>query len=408
MASIAITGGSFDGTLKILTLNTSGTLAAGNSVTFGYSGAGALKDAANNSFGPAMVVIGSNNGTTGETINLGGLGNGVLLRTNGGPDNVVGSNFNDTLVVGGGADTVDGGGGADNIHVTETTRAVDTVQLLTSSGQSMLPGYDHVYGFDVSNAATNDVLNLPSGTIAADMGLTTGTAVGLIAKHSISGGIVSFADAAGNALAITNANKADALNYLSTNLTAPGRTVGAALDADGNGQADSLLVFQDGVPLGHDGIAQLNGVNGVTLGTVAGQNVVQIVDTTAPATAGGQTFSPLAATRSTYVYHRRRGRSGRHCRHAATECHHRRQYQHGANITSNVRTLTTSATLQATDWVFSTSSSTVADAAGNVQTAGQFGVVGGSGASSIDVSAATAGVRDRRQCGRRQHYRIGL
>ena len=34
-------------------------------------------------------------------------------------------------------------------------------RAINSSGQSMLPGYDQIYGFDVSNAATNDVLNLP-------------------------------------------------------------------------------------------------------------------------------------------------------------------------------------------------------------------------------------------------------
>ncbi|MBK9205689.1 MAG: hypothetical protein IPL73_25330 [Candidatus Obscuribacter sp.] len=47
------------------------------------------------------------------------------------------------------------------------------------------------HGFDVSNAYQRRA-EPPSGTFAADMGLTTGTAVGLIVKHSIRGGIVSL------------------------------------------------------------------------------------------------------------------------------------------------------------------------------------------------------------------------
>src|SRR6185503_5314601 len=76
-----------------------------------------------------------------------------------------------------------------------------------------------------------------------------------------------------------------AINYLSANVTAPAATVAFGFDSDSNGQTDSLIVFQDGVAPNSDVVVQMNGLNGVALGNAAGQNVVQIVDTTAPSPA---------------------------------------------------------------------------------------------------------------------------
>lgn len=57
--------------------------------------------------------------------------------------------------------------------------------------------------------------------------------------------------------------------------------MGVAVDGDGNGSADSLMIFQDGGDW--DIFAGLAGVTGVTLGNTAGQNAkLQIVDSSAP------------------------------------------------------------------------------------------------------------------------------
>ncbi|MBK9205685.1 MAG: hypothetical protein IPL73_25310 [Candidatus Obscuribacter sp.] len=119
--SIAITGGSFDGTLKILTLNTSGTLAAGTPsplATAGPARSGRREQQlSGHGRDPAATTARLEKPSTWAVWAMASCCAPMAALTTSS-----GSNFNDTLVVGGGADTVDGGGGADNIHVTETTR----------------------------------------------------------------------------------------------------------------------------------------------------------------------------------------------------------------------------------------------------------------------------------------------
>ncbi len=372
-----------------LVLTTTSTLAATDSVVVGYNSAtGSIKDlaATPNNLASATIYVG---GDGVNTITAASSTSGVVIRANSGDDTITGSSSNDTIVAGGGADTVDGGNGADTINLNEGTRAVDTVKLL-STNTSWIPGYDTVNAFDVSKAGgtNNDVLNLPSGTIAADAGVTAGTVVNTIAKHSIASGIVSFYDASGVTVAInTSLLKADALNYLSANLTQAGRTVGFALDSDGNGQSDSLMVFQDGVAVngyGNSDIAvQLAGVNGVTLSNTAGQNVVQIADTTA-ATSVVRSFatganSVLTQTQSEDVSATGTGTAATILVNGAGT-----DVVTARNASGNTITFTTSATLAQTDWLLFTSGSNTADGAGNAGNAGNLALVGGSGANVIN------------------------
>ena len=368
-----------------LVLTTTATLASTDTVTVGYSSAtGSIKDVAAtpNSLASTTILVG------GDGANTLTASSAVVIRANSGGDTITGSSSNDTIIAGGGADTVDGGSVADTINLNEGTRAVDTVKLL-SNNTSWIPGYDTVNAFDVSNAGgtNNDVLNLPSGTIAADAGVTTGTAVNTIAKHSIASGIVSFYDASSVAVAITSTNKADALNYLSANLTQAGRTVGFALDSDGNGQSDSLMVFQDGVAVSGYGnsdiVVQLAGVNGVTLSNTAGQNVVQIADTTA-ATSVVRSFatganSVLTQTQSEDVSATGTGTAATILVNGAGT-----DVVTARNASGNTITFTTSATLAQTDWLLFTSGSNTADGAGNAGNAGNLALVGGSGANVIN------------------------
>ena len=142
---------------------------------------------------------------------------------------------------------------------------------------------DTISDFDVSSAATtgntNDVLNLPSNLIAANTaGMVDGANATVAAtgqvfdKHSISNGIVTFYDTANAPILVNSSNsfamRAVAISYLSANLTNPGATAAFPFDNDNNGQADSLVLFQDGVPPNSDIVVQLTGLNGVTLSTV--------------------------------------------------------------------------------------------------------------------------------------------
>jgi hypothetical protein len=205
-----------------------------------------------------------------------------------------------------GNDTLIGGRGSDIIQLGETVSGpgsaaapgLDTV--VVNMGDSVRGMADTVYGFDVTSAdsALHDVLSLPSNLIAADIVKTEGThasgglATGgtlTITSHSIAGGIVTFYDGTGATVAINAANRGIANDYLSLNMNIPGETVAFAGDTTGDNVVDTLHVFQNNGTIPLDGnfvlpdtVIHLNGVVGATLGTVAGANVVQLVDTTAP------------------------------------------------------------------------------------------------------------------------------
>ncbi|MEI7680301.1 MAG: SwmB domain-containing protein, partial [Betaproteobacteria bacterium] len=391
-------------TSDTLVLTTTTTLAATDTVTVTYnSGTGSIRDLATspNILGSTMIIVG---GDGANTISASSATSAVVIRANGGSDTLTGSSSNDNIIGGGGADTIEAGFGADTINLNEGTRATDTVKLL-SNNNSWILGYDTINSFDVSNASVttagvttnnNDVLNLPSGTIAADTSLTAGVVVNGIAKHLIASGIISFYNASNAPILITNTNKADALSYLSLNITQAGRTVAFALDSDANGQAESLMVFQDGVSVNGFGnsdiAAQLNGVVGVTLSNTAGQNVVQIQDTTAGNTLMRSFSSGANAVLTT------------------TSSEDAVQYSGtitaptilvngiGGNVYlsstingTNTHTAQTSATLTQADWLLYTSGLGSMDNAGNSNASGSISFIGGSSNNVIDAGAVNIG-----------------
>ncbi|MDP1716926.1 MAG: hypothetical protein Q8L40_02520, partial [Burkholderiales bacterium] len=277
---------------------------------------GNLTDLAGNAVSSGENWIG---GSGANIIDLSNYGSNlpITLRGNGGADQLTGNNEGNVLIDGGGADIITGGRGADTIRLVEngtipysrdtviiglgesTTNAMDVIKGTLSSPAGT--------GFDITSAtpANHDVLSLPSNVIAANVTNATdngATNVGTLLNHSISSGIVTFfnANTGGSAVTINTANLADALTYLSANITAPGTTVAFKVDTDNSGTivsgVDALYVFQDNgtIPLAGgyvvpDTIVVLAGLVGVasaTLGTAAGANVVQLVDTTPPEPIG--------------------------------------------------------------------------------------------------------------------------
>ncbi|MDO9226595.1 MAG: Ig-like domain-containing protein, partial [Pseudomonadota bacterium] len=294
-----------------LTVNTNTTLAATDVVRVRYDagGFGTLADLAGNPFASGEIFIG---GSGASVIDLDGYGNGglpITLRGNAGNDILIGTDFNDVLVDGGGVDGLYGGHGADTLRLVENggSLAYSPDVVLVGVAQSTVAAMDHVRGsataptgtgFDITSAtvANHDVLDLFAVNIAGNVGTTNGTDVGSIAQHSVASGIVSFLDAGGNAILINAGNAADAASYLSANFTAVGTTAAFKIDTDGNGSVDSLRVFQKAgtVPLLGDYVipdtlielSDLIGIDSAVLGTVAGANVVQIQDTQVPDPVG--------------------------------------------------------------------------------------------------------------------------
>ncbi|MDP2241249.1 MAG: Ig-like domain-containing protein [Burkholderiales bacterium] len=288
-----------------------------------------VADVAGNTVSSREVYVG---GGGNNTIDLSNYGSDFvqILRGNGGDDTLIGTSAADTLIDGGGIDTLTGGGGADTIRLVENggldmdpgpgtnlgpLYSRDTV--IIGLGESTTNAMDVIRGnpnspagtgFDINSVddAKHDVLSLQSNVIAGDVTNVTdngATNAGVLLNHSISSGIVTFynANTGGSAVTINTANLADALNYLSANITTPGTTVAFRVDTNGNGSAldsgvDALYVFQDSgtIPLS-DGyvvpdtlvaLAGLINVGSATLGTTAGANVVHVVDTTPPEPIG--------------------------------------------------------------------------------------------------------------------------
>ncbi|MDD2950190.1 MAG: calcium-binding protein [Sulfuricurvum sp.] len=239
------------------------------------------------SFGYAAVGVNSGNylpqgtafvGST-ENTSIDLSGDGAIQNLTG-PYSFFGSDGSDTII------TPSWSG--DYINLTETTAASDTVGFGDQSMDSPFDQIDVISGFDVTSTSTNDKLSLLSNVIATDVTDVNGTDVGTIASHSISSGIVTFKDSLGNAIVIDNQQELrDTYNYLDTNLVSPGITV--AFQAEGT--YNSLIVFQKGAVGTPSFVTALSNISGVTLGTIAGTNVVQIEDTTAPMAQGADTTS---------------------------------------------------------------------------------------------------------------------
>jgi len=397
-----------DGTV---TFATTATLGATDYVVATYRGGG-LRDMSGQYTGSNTLVIG---GSGVSDIDLSNIDwsrytTPITIRGNGGDDRITGSGNNDVLFGNAGSDTLNGGWGADTLMLTDgATRAADTVVTGTDGGTSSGSQpffHDTAYSFDVTGTTANDRLDLPSNAIAANTsGFVNGTDAGAIKSHSIgSGSILTFGSTDGGAPVLIDANNLNAATrYLENNLTTPGATVAFAYDADGNGQADSLFVFQDGggTDIDNDAMILLAGVNGATLGTTAGQNVVQLVDSTGPDIGGASMGSGVNASFTLEYNETIQATAGQ-----AAAGFSALLNGGGTNIVTSgsasghVLTLQTNADLAAGDYLlvsYDAASGTVKDLSNNpAQTIQPAFALGGSGNSSIDLSLLSGdiGVHD--------------
>ena len=132
----------------------------------------------------------------------------------------------------------------------EMIAATDTVVINVGDSTPAGGASDLVHGFDVMSGAANDVLDLPSSTIAANTAGVTGTPYQTILSHSITTGMISFDDASTFTSALVVGDKTNwgqVKNYMMANI-ANGETVATYIDMDGDGQyfgyGDRLAVFQ--------------------------------------------------------------------------------------------------------------------------------------------------------------------
>jgi uncharacterized repeat protein (TIGR02059 family) len=283
-----------------ITLTTDTVLSATDYVLVEDDGYGYWRNTAGAGMWGGSIVIGGSGVSEPHLENLSGLYN-TLVMGNGGND-VLGGNWGARLIGGAGSDTLLAASGSSQIYVADGATPVSDIIVFDDDYHKSRPGFfTTVYGFDTTAATTNDQLSVLSDIIAANSGLVNGIDTGGIRSHSISGGIVSFySDDAGNIpVAVGEATLMAAAAYLDSNITAAGTNVAFYVDADGNGAADSLAVFEQ---TGHHSLYDqsfflLSGVVGATLGTGAAQNVVQLIDGAPPnlcwaeLTPNGVTFS---------------------------------------------------------------------------------------------------------------------
>jgi len=404
---MTLTGVSVNATLQNEVVATySDAVQTGDFIVTVYDAAAAgynLTDLAGNAASSAVVVnsVGMGGAAVGATVDMSQMslpmGMPVLMRGNAGADNFTGTDGDDTIMTGRGADIIRAGGGADGIYLYESNAAGPTPArdtLIVGMWDSNRGQADWVYGFDASSAdsALHDVLGLSSNTIAADVTNFNGTDVAGIASHSIASGIVTFYDQAGASVAINGNNRGFANDYLELNLTALGATVAYQGDTDGNGTVDTLHVFQDNSTQStwnNPTVIHLNGVVGATLGTAAGANVVQVTDAVGPEV----TAARIVGNSVEFEF----------SENVAIDPNSQAIGSillngNGTNITSgataagNIVTVSTNASIGATDYLLMNMGSNVVDASGHVSaTAGQYAAIGGDGNSTINMSNASWG-----------------
>ncbi|MDK9693206.1 MAG: hypothetical protein OEL19_03015 [Sulfurimonas sp.] len=205
-----------------------------------------------------------------------GYNGDMTIFGNAGNDILGGSYGNDIIHAGEGSDIVYGSGNQeqDVVIFNETTKAIDTFVSAKWFGEGHMT---YIEGFDTTNAATNDKLNLGSNDIAANVTNANGTDVGTIAMHSIVNGIVTLKNSAGTAIVVNETNTNDAIAYATLNF-ATGKVAALQIDTNSDGTVDSLGILRRGI-LDDNELIVLDGNTGATLGKTAGTNVVQITDT---------------------------------------------------------------------------------------------------------------------------------
>lgn len=168
--------------------------------------------------------------------------------------------------------SITGGTGADTIttvHVNGGTTG--NIVFVVADGDSLAASRDKITGFNIGTAALfSDTLNLEgTPTIQADTAGVNGTDSGNLRSHAIAGGLITFSatDVLGGLTVINQANLADALAYVATNISTATATVMFAYDSDSSGTVDATIVFNQGTL---DSVIELVGAVGVTLNATNG------------------------------------------------------------------------------------------------------------------------------------------
>lgn len=235
--------------------------------------------------GDGTNAINANALTDGQVLTLTGNDNasvtlvaGDLTSTSTGNITVTATTGTNVITTAGGADNITGGTGADTINVGADAVA-DTINFAV--GDSTTAASDQITNFTIAN----DILNLPTTTIAADVaaGAGNGTDSGAFKAHTITNGLIELFGnddgVTGGVVTVNAGNLTAAITYIVTNITTAGNTVLLQYDASGAGgygAGDAVLVFQDGAT---DTLVSLVGVDAsalTKLGTAAAANTVVI------------------------------------------------------------------------------------------------------------------------------------
>jgi len=166
--------------------------------------------------------------------------------------------------------TVTPGAGTDSLTKVGTNgnAAYGAMHVNFAAGDSSVTAWDTITGFDVGAASTfSDLLEFEGTAAVGDF--TTTVDFGTIQSHTFAtAGVITFDDTAdfSTALVISAANIADVVGYLNANAAA-NDTQAFLYDADGDGSADSTMVYHQGSATGvADDMVLLSGVTSV--GTV--------------------------------------------------------------------------------------------------------------------------------------------
>jgi hypothetical protein len=194
--------------------------------------------------GNDTVTTGTDTTWAGKTS---GDGGSFVISTGAGNDSITFAYGTLTSQATSQAGTITAGTGVDTITKTtgiNGTTASSVIDFVFANGDSVVGAYDTIVGYDtVTNSGSlfGDILDLTAATVGTSVGSTDS---GTILSHSLSGGKLSFDDAAtyAAALVINAGNLSDVTSYLDTNLGA-NTTVIFEYDRDSNGTAESTMVF---------------------------------------------------------------------------------------------------------------------------------------------------------------------
>jgi hypothetical protein len=236
-AQTITTGGAFNtafnGAVDIKTSTTAGAI--------DISGANLVKVDATTTGAGAQTILST--GAANVTVNTTSNDGATTITTGAGNDTI-------TLYAtsAGGANSITGGAGADTIALYTNFSSVDTINIAAGDSLALAASYDMISNFTIAN----DILNLPSTTIAGAAPGVDGTNAGTLKSHTILNGLITFDTNDiwdGTAVNINAANVADAIAYCVANITVGTQSVMFQYDASGDGSygvGDAVFIFQNG------------------------------------------------------------------------------------------------------------------------------------------------------------------